>query len=124
LADIHRRNGDYEQAQKYFEAAVQNAPQMEQARIGLGRVLLEGHDPHAALVHLRQAEQLDPANEVPYFLLARAYQALGNSGEARKALTEFRRLRTEKRKLSFPGMFRENTLTEQKIEPETENAPP
>src|SRR6266542_1689445 len=79
LGEIHRRAGALEEARKLFEAAVEHYPDFEQAQLGLGRVLLATGKLEAAVAHLRKAIALDPENDVSYYQLSRAYQALGNA---------------------------------------------
>lgn len=91
--EIQRQAGQFEAARRFFEQSVRAYPDFEDARIGLGRTLIELKQPMEALPHLRKAVALNPENEVAYFTLAQAHRALDNRVEQRKALLEFRRLR-------------------------------
>jgi tetratricopeptide (TPR) repeat protein len=97
MAEIHRKEGQLEQARALFALAVERQPDFEEARIGLSRSLIELHEPGKALSHLTAAVRLNAENEVSHFQLARAYQALGKTTEQQRELQEFRRLRAQKR---------------------------
>ena len=98
LGEIHRRAGDLEEARKLFEAAVEHYPDFEQAQLGLGRVLLATGKLEPALAHLRKAIALDPENDVSYYQLSRAYQALGNAAGQQDALAKSRALRAKRQR--------------------------
>lgn len=97
LGEIHRRAGELDLAQRLFEAAVAHYPDFEQARLGLGRVLLAAGKAEPAVAHLRKAIALDPESDVAYYQLSRAYQALGNAAGQQEALAKFQALRARKR---------------------------
>jgi tetratricopeptide (TPR) repeat protein len=97
LGEIHRRAGELDLAQRLFEAAVAHYPDFEQARLGLGRVLLAAGKAEPAVPHLRKAIALDPESDVAYYQLSRAYQALGNAAGQQEALAKFQALRARKR---------------------------
>ena len=98
LGEIHRRAGDLEEARKLFEAAVDHYPDFEQAQLGLGRVRLATGKLEPALAHLRKAIALDPENDVSYYQLSRAYQALGNAAGQQDALAKSRALRAKRQR--------------------------
>jgi tetratricopeptide (TPR) repeat protein len=95
LGEIRRKAGQLDKARELFELAVTRDPDFEEARVGLGRVLLALDKPGAAVIHLKRATALDPADPVAWYHLAQAHQALGNALEQQKALAEFRRLRAD-----------------------------
>jgi len=96
LGEIHRRAGRLDEAERLFAAAVEHYPDFDQARLGLGRVLLAAGRAEPALAHLRRAVAIDPENDVAYFQLARAYQALGNVAAQQEALARYQALRARK----------------------------
>ena len=98
LGEIHRRAGDLEEARKLFEAAVEHYPDFEQAQLGLGRVLLATGRLEPAVGHLRKAITLDPENDVSYYQLSRAYQALGNAAGQADALARSQALRAKRQR--------------------------
>jgi len=98
LGEVRRRAGDLEGARKLFAAAVENYPDFEQAQLGLGRVLLAAGKLEPAVAHLRKAIALDPENDVSYYQLSRAYQALGNAAGQADALARSQALRAKRRR--------------------------
>jgi len=115
LGEIHRRAGDLEEARKLFEAAVEHYPDFEQAQLGLGRVLLATGKLEPALAHLRKAIALDPENDVSYYQLSRAYQALGNAAGQQDALTKSRALRAKRQRTDAAVLPLQ--VTKQELEP-------
>jgi predicted Zn-dependent protease len=81
--------GEEQALQQALAADAHYAP----AQCELGRILLDEHKPTEAVSHLAQAVEFNPRSEQGYFLLARAYAALGDkakSGEMAKRLVEVR----------------------------------
>ena len=115
LGEIHRRAGDLEEARKLFEAAVEHYPDFEQAQLGLGRVLLATGKLEPALAHLRKAIALDPENDVSYYQLSRAYQALGNAAGQQDALAKSRALRAKRQRTDAAVLPLQ--VTKQELEP-------
>ena len=92
LGEMRRKARQFDDAQRYFEQALQHYPDFPEARLGLAAVLLEKKLPDQALAHAQRAVALDPENEVAWYRLAKIQKTLGNAGEQQKALTEYRRL--------------------------------
>ena len=92
IAELHRKDGRFEAARSYFEAALKYYPDFEDALIGLGRTLIALGKPETALPHLQKAITLNPENEAAYYALAQAHLALGNTSARHQALTRFRTL--------------------------------
>jgi len=92
LGEMRRKARQFDEAQKYFEQALQHYPDFPEGQLGLAAVLLEKKMPDQALVHAQRAVELDPENEVGWYRLAQIQKTLGNAGEQQKALTEYRRL--------------------------------
>ncbi len=120
LGEEHRRSGDLDEARRFLEAAVDHYPDFEQAQLALGRVLLAAGKPEPALVHLRKAIALNPANAVSYYQLSRAHQALGNAAGQQEALAKFQALRAEEQKRTETALL-PLQVTKQELDP---NAPP
>ncbi len=70
LPKRHRKSGQLDKALEFFEAAVKQDPEFEEAHVGLGRALISLGKPDLALPQLRKAASLNPANEVSYYQLA------------------------------------------------------
>ena len=51
-----------------------------------------------AVAHLRKAIALDPENDVSYYQLSRAYQALGNAAGQQDALARSQALRAKRQR--------------------------
>jgi tetratricopeptide (TPR) repeat protein len=92
LGEMHRRNGQTDEAERYFDQALQHYPDFAEAQLGLAAVLLEKHLPQQAMAHAQRAVTLDPENQVCWYRLAKIQGSLGNVAEQQKALSEYRRL--------------------------------
>lgn len=102
LGELYRKAGDFEKARQLFEVAVKNDPEFQEACVGLGKALIALDRNALAVPVLRKGAALNPADEVPHFLLSRALKALGNDAEQQKELAEFQRLRKEKGRPQTP----------------------
>lgn len=120
VGEICRKSGQLGKAQQFFETAVKQYPDFEEAQVGLGRVLIALAKPDGALPHLRKAVALNPEDDVPYYHLAQAHKALGNVAEQQKALTEFRRIRAQKASQTerLTDIFSPSDVTKQKLDPD------
>lgn len=116
LGEIHRRSGDLDRAGELFEAAVRHYPDFEQARVGLGRVLIATDEPEEAVPHLEKAASLDPELDVAFFHLAQAHRELGHTAESRRALAEFKRLRARTHERERLVFRRQHEVTPQDID--------
>lgn len=94
--EIYRKMGDLSKAQGLLDDALKHYPDLEEAQVEMGRVLMAEKQPQLAVAHLQKALSLNPEDDIAYFQLAQAYHALGNAAEERKALAEFQRLKAEK----------------------------
>jgi len=118
LGEIFRKSGEPDKAIERFESAVKYYPDFEEAEIGLGRVLIDLGKPDLALPHLRKALSLNAENEVTYYRLSQVYRALGNAAEQKKALAEFRRLRSLARQQDDVSLVRSpREVTRQELDP-------
>jgi tetratricopeptide (TPR) repeat protein len=95
LAEIHRKAGQLEDAQKYFEIAVANYPNFEEAHVGLAATLMALQKPELALPHLEKAVEINPDDSVAWYRLAQVDRSLSREADQRKALAEFQRIRNQ-----------------------------
>ena len=116
--EIHRKIGQLDNAQNYFRIAVEEYPDFEEARIGLGRVLIALKQPEKAFPHLEKALSLNPENEVSHYQLSLVYKALGNAAGQEKELSEFQRLRTKKSLRREAAPFKPLEVTRQELDSE------
>jgi tetratricopeptide (TPR) repeat protein len=93
---LYAKAGQLEKARGFFEEALNNHSDFEEAQLGLGGVLIDLDKPTLAIPHFKRAAELDPDDDVSYYRLARAYKAIGKTGEARDAFTMFQHLREQK----------------------------
>ena len=82
LADLLRRAGDLEGAERHFREALALDPAMSEAENGLGMVAKARRDVPGAIVHYRAALSLDPANARAHNNLAIACQDQARFDEA------------------------------------------
>lgn len=80
--------GDLAKASQAFRAAIEIAPAMTQAHLGLGNSLRRQRDSRAAEAALREARKLDPALREASFSLAFLLQGAGRDSEAANILSE------------------------------------
>jgi tetratricopeptide (TPR) repeat protein len=92
LAECYRKQGQTEQARKYFQQAVDSYPAFEEAHVGLAAALLQA-DPALALTHLQRAVVLNPNDLVAWYRLSQTQRALGHPEEQKQALAKFQQLR-------------------------------
>lgn len=64
LAEIHRKAGQLDEAQRYFEVAVASYQNFEEAHVGLAATLMAQQKPDLALPHLEKAVELNPDDSV------------------------------------------------------------
>ena len=96
LGEINRKAGKRDEAEEYFATALKYYPDFEEARVGLGRVLIAQGKPDLALPHLQRAISLNAKDEVCLYQLFEAYKALGNIAERQKTFAEFQRLQSQR----------------------------
>lgn len=121
IGEAHRKAGELDAAQKFFELALTYYPEFEEAHLGLAAVLIAVQKPEQALPHLQKAVALDADDEVAWYRLAQAQKALGNEGEQQKALVEFRRVhhQVNQQKL-IEKVFSPSEVTKQELDPNTQ----
>ena len=126
LGEIHRNAGEFDQAQKFFEQAVQHHPDFEEAQLGLAAVLMSLQKPDLALPHLQKAVALNAGNEVAWYRLSQVQGMLGHEAEQKKAFAEFQRLRSQKSSQEEAGkqIFSPDEVTRQQLDPTAPNKIP
>lgn len=118
LGEIDRNAGRLDDAQKYFEAALNDHPDFEEAQLGLAAVLVTQQKPELALPHLQKAISLNSEDEVGWWRLAQVERALGNVMEQKKALAEFQRLHSQSsdHQQSVRKLFSPDEVTRQQVD--------
>ena len=119
LGEMRRKAGDLGEAQQLFEAAVRSYPDFAEAQLALGRVLVAAGKNEPAVVHLKKAIALDPANDVSFYQLSLAYRALGDAAGQKDALSKFQVLRARKQERNDAAAVRLQ-VTKQELEPKEE----
>ena len=118
LGELQRKSGQFDQAQRFFEAALKNYPNFEEAHLGLASVLLSLQKPELALPHLHQAIELNAENEVAWYRLGQVQKALGNTVDQQRALAEYRRLHDKaNQQIGIEPVFSPREVTKQAVDP-------
>jgi tetratricopeptide (TPR) repeat protein len=119
VAEIQRGRGNLPDAQKYFQLALQQYPQFEEANVGLAAVLLAQQNPQLARAHLQKAVSLNPDDAVAWYRLSLVERSLGNRTEQQNAIAEFQRVRHMAARTE--GVTATHDVTRQTLDP---GAPP
>ena len=90
------REQDHEAARAQFERAVARDRRSAIALVGLGSALLGLNRAAEAITPLERAVAIEPAMDDGWYVLGRAYQAAGRTGQAQQAFATVERLRTER----------------------------
>ena len=118
LGEMHRKSKRIDQAQRYFEQALEHYPDFAEAQLGLAAVLMAKNQPQEALPHAQHAATVDPENEVCWFRLAQIQRELHNPAEQEKALGEYRRLHDiRNRQKEVEPVLPPGEVTKQEVEP-------
>jgi tetratricopeptide (TPR) repeat protein len=122
LGELHRNAGEFAEAQKLFEQALQYYPSFEEAQLGVAAVFMSLQKPDAALPHLQKVITLNPGNEVAWYRLSQVQGMLGQEAEQKKSFAEFQRLRNQKSTQQEAGkqIFSPDEVTRQRLD---QNAP-
>ncbi len=118
LGELHRNAGEFAEAQKFFEQALQSYPDFEEAQLGLAAVLMSLQKPDLALPQLQKAVILGPGNEVAWYRLSQVQGMLGREAEQKKSFAEFQRLRNQKSSQEETGkqIFSPDEVTRQQLD--------
>jgi len=118
LGELRRKANRFDEAQQYFERALQHYPDFPEAQLGLAAVLQAKKLNDQAVIHAQRAVAIDPENEVGWYRLAQIQKALGNNAEQEKALAEYRRLHDRSSQQRGLGpVFSPREVTKQEVEP-------
>jgi tetratricopeptide (TPR) repeat protein len=118
LGERRRQSGQTDEAERFFDQALQHYPDFAEAQLGLAAVLLEKKLPQQALVHAQRAVTLDPGNQVCWYRLAKIQRSLGNVAEQQKAMAEYRRLHDiANQQKELEPVFSPREVTKQEVEP-------
>jgi predicted Zn-dependent protease len=118
LGEMRRKSKQDDEAERYFEQALQHYPDFSEAQLGLAAVLLEKGQPAKALPHAQRAVAVDPGNEVCWYRLAKIQRSLGNIPEQEKALAEYRRLHDlANQQKEVEPVFSPREVTKQELDP-------
>jgi tetratricopeptide (TPR) repeat protein len=116
--EAHRKAGDLDPAQQFFELALKSYPDFAEAQLGLCAVLMARSRPAEALPHVEKAIAVDPENEVAWYRLSRVQRELGHSAEQQKALAEFRRLHQQANQQNLvENLLSPREVTKQELDP-------
>jgi tetratricopeptide (TPR) repeat protein len=91
IGEIYRRRGDLASAIDHLSKAVAINPKIGDAQIALARTLIQFKKPQDSVPHLLAAIEVNPQNEVPHFLLARAYRLLGDTAGYQRETTLYQK---------------------------------
>jgi tetratricopeptide (TPR) repeat protein len=118
IGETHRKVGQLEEAQKFFEMALKYYPDFEEAHLGVAAVLIAVQRPGEALPHLQKAIAANAEDEVAWYRLAQVQKMLGSETGQQKALAEFRRLHHQlnQQKL-IEKVFSPSEVTKQELDP-------
>jgi len=119
IGEIHRNAGEFGDAQNFFELALQNYSDFEEAHLGLAAVLAYVGRPASALPHLQKAISLNPDNEVSWYRLSQIERSLGNLAEAQRAVAKFQQLhqhKTPQQAEASKPLFSTNAITKQTLD--------
>ncbi len=118
LGELRRKANRFDEAQQYFERALQHYPEFPEAQLGLAAVLQAKKLNDQAVIHAQRAVAIDPENEVGWYRLAQIQKALGNNAEQEKALAEYRRLHDRSsQQRGLEPVFSPREVTKQEVEP-------
>jgi tetratricopeptide (TPR) repeat protein len=118
LGELRRKANRFDEAQQYFERALQHYPDFPEAQLGLAAVLQAKKLNDQAVIHAQRAVAIDPENEVGWYRLAQIQKALGNNAEQEKALAEYRRLHDRSsQQRGLEPVFSPREVTKQEAEP-------
>jgi len=118
IGELRRKANRFDDAQQYFEQALQHYPDFPEAQLGLAAVLQAKKLNDQAVIHAQRAVAIDPENEVGWYRLAQIQKALGNHAEQEKALAEYRRLHDRSsQQRGLEPVFSPREVTRQEVEP-------
>jgi tetratricopeptide (TPR) repeat protein len=87
LAECYEKSGEITMARKYYQEAIELAPEFADPWFGLGIIALNIGNTDDSLIYFRKAVRLDDENPEIWYLLGKAHY---NKGEKKAALRCFR----------------------------------
>ncbi len=99
LGEFALRASDLQAAARRFSRALQLQPNDIDASVGLAKVWIAMDQPGKAQPLLEHAIKLEPYDAVIRYHLAMVYRRLGRTGDSRRELAEFQKLKDMKEKL-------------------------
>jgi len=90
-------------ARELLEHSVRLNPHWPDARIALGKLLLNLNEVSAAVQELERAVELSPEETGAYFHLAKAYRREGQHEKSNRALVEFKKLEAKEQERGAAG---------------------
>jgi tetratricopeptide (TPR) repeat protein len=119
LGEINREAGKLSEAQQFFEAALKNYPDFEEAHVGMAAILIALEKPAEALPHLQKAIASNSADEAAWYRLSQVERRLGHAAEEKKALAEFGKLHEKSvQQRGLGPIFSPREVTKQEVDPE------
>jgi tetratricopeptide (TPR) repeat protein len=88
LAECYEKINDFALARKYYQEAIELAPDFADPWFGLGVIALNSGNSDESLIYLRKAVRLDDENPEIWFLLGKAQYSKGEKKEAFKCFRE------------------------------------
>ncbi|HEX8889036.1 MAG TPA: tetratricopeptide repeat protein [Pyrinomonadaceae bacterium] len=103
---LKRSGAEADEGVRELERALEINPDLYEARVALGRVLITRGRANDAVEHLRRAAELAPGNPEPHYQLSLAYRRLGRKDEAEAESEIVKRIHESRR-----GQIQENAPT-------------
>lgn len=104
IGDIALRDGRYEEALRFLNAAKATQPNLPQVHVLLGKCYQRQNDLAKAKDELLEAIEGDPTAAQPHYLLAQVYRGLNNQAESASELAKFQKLsKSDMEKTPTPG---------------------
>ncbi len=94
---LKEKGGNSPEGIAALERVLETNGEIYEARIGLGKALVQKENYREALVHLKKAAELVTDNPEPHYQLALAYQKLGMKSEAKAEMEIVKRIHSLRR---------------------------
>jgi tetratricopeptide (TPR) repeat protein len=117
LGDSAFHASDLKAASAHYTRALQLQPNDADAHVGMAKVLIAMNQPEKAQPLLERAAKLEPFDAPTHYHLSMVYRGLGRTGDSRRELAEFQRLKDMKEKLK-------ETYREMRLQPKADRPDP